>query len=138
MVIARAFRLSRIPTYDNIEVKKLECVGHYQKIIGTRLRKLKKRVSGLRGRGRLTDATIDRLQNFFGIAIRQNTGNLKGMKIGIVACLFHVASNTDSNHHDPHCPILPTVIKPVFEDLLKDEESDKCLHGKTQKRKRKF
>ena len=30
-------------TYHGIEVKKLECVGHYQKRVGTRLRNLKKR-----------------------------------------------------------------------------------------------
>ena len=30
-------------TYPDIEIKKLECVGHYQKRFGTRLRNLKKR-----------------------------------------------------------------------------------------------
>ena len=60
-------------------MKKLECVGHYQKRIGSRLRKLKKREKGLGGRGRLTDAMIDRLQNYFGVS-RQNVGNLEGMK----------------------------------------------------------
>lgn len=50
-------------TYTNIEVKKFECLGHYQKRVGTRLRKLKKKE--LVGRGRMTHAAIDRLQNFF-------------------------------------------------------------------------
>ena len=53
-------------------MKKLECVGHYQKKVGTRLHNLKKKEKGLGGRVRLTDATIDRLQNFGGVAIRQN------------------------------------------------------------------
>ena len=30
-------------TYDDIEVEKLECVGHVQKRVGSRLRNLKKR-----------------------------------------------------------------------------------------------
>jgi len=51
-----------------------------QKIIGTRLRNLKKKEKGLGGRGKLTDATIDRLQNYYGIAIRQNKINKIEMK----------------------------------------------------------
>ena len=91
-------------TYPDLEIKKLECVGHYQKRVGTRLRNLKKKGKGLSGRGRLTDAVIDRLQNYFGVAIRQNSGNLKGMKAGVLATLFHVASSKDNNWHFPHCP----------------------------------
>ena len=30
-------------TYPGFEIKKIECVGHYQKRVGTRLRNLKKR-----------------------------------------------------------------------------------------------
>ena len=71
--------------------------------MGNRLRKLKKNVKGLGGRGRLTDATIDRLQNFFGVAIRQNAGNLEGMYSVTLASLFHVASSKDNNLHI-HCP----------------------------------
>ena len=48
-------------------MKKLECVRHYQKKVGTRLHNLKKKEKGLGGRVRLTDATIDRLQNFGGV-----------------------------------------------------------------------
>ena len=57
-------------TYPDLEVKKLECVGHYQKRLGTRLRNLKKKEKGLGGKGKLTDLVIDHLQNFFGFAIR--------------------------------------------------------------------
>ena len=35
-----------------IEIKKLECAGHYQKQVGTQLRNLKKKEKGLGGRGR--------------------------------------------------------------------------------------
>ena len=36
-------------TYPGIEIKKLECVGHYQKRVGTRLRNLKKKEKRLGG-----------------------------------------------------------------------------------------
>ena len=63
---------------SDIEVQKKECVGHVQKRVGTRSRKLKKEVKGLKGK--LTEKVIDRLQNFYGIAIRSNPGNLKRMQ----------------------------------------------------------
>nr|XP_047137499.1 uncharacterized protein LOC124814004 [Hydra vulgaris] len=145
--------------YPNMEVKKLECVGHYQKRVGTRLRKLKKNVKGLGGRGRLTNAVIDRLQNFFGVAIRSNTNDLNKMKQAVLASLFHVASSKENNYHiycptggDSWCkfnidkakstsiykpgPGIPAdiihKIKPIYADLSKDSELVKCLHGKTQ------
>lgn len=46
-------------TYTGIHVKKLECVGHVQKIVGCRLRNLKKREKGLGGKGKLTNNMID-------------------------------------------------------------------------------
>ena len=92
---------------DNVEIKKLECVGHYQKRVGTRLRNLKKKGKGLGGRGKLTNAVIDRLQSFFRVAIRQNSGNLEEMKRAVLASLFHVASLKVNNWHYPHCPTGP-------------------------------
>ena len=62
--------------YPGIEVQKLECVGHIQKRVGTRLRNLKKNVKNLGGKGKLTNKTIDLLQNYYGIAVRSNVGNL--------------------------------------------------------------
>ena len=147
-------------TYPGVQVKKLECVGHYQKRLGTRLRNLKKKEKGLGGKGKLTDAIIDRLQNFFGLAIRQNVGNLTGMKKSVLASLFHVASSSTNNLHYPHCPTgadswckynvdiangtnyykpgkgLPISIvykiRPTYDSLAKESELEKCLHGKTQ------
>ena len=86
--------------YGKDSVTKFECIGHYQKRVGTRLRKLKKRVKGLRalndgmidkkrvkglralndgmidkkrvkGLRALNDGMIDKLQNYFGIALRE-------------------------------------------------------------------
>ena len=48
--------------YDGITIKKQECIGHIQKRVGNRLRKLKRSVKGLGGTGKLTDTIIDRLQ----------------------------------------------------------------------------
>ena len=79
---------------------KKEYVCHVQKRVGSRLRNLKKRVKGLGGRGRLTDKTIDRLQNFYGIAVRSNKGNLKGTQTNIMAALCHSSTN---EWHD-NCP----------------------------------
>ena len=152
--------------YDGVEVQKLECVGHVQKRIGTRIRSLKKREKGLGGRGKLTDATTDRLQNYYGIAIRQNKNNLEGMKKAVRATLFHVASNKENNLHYPHCPEgsdswcrynqdkangtttykpgpgLPISIilklKSIYEDLSSDKLLSKCLHGLTQNNNESF
>ena len=55
--------------YTDVVVEKLECVGHIQKRVGNRLRKKKMEVKGLGGKKRLTDELINRLQNYFGIAI---------------------------------------------------------------------
>ena len=78
------------------EMRKCECVGHYKKGVGTRLRKLKKKTKGLGGKGRLTDTKIDTLQNYFGIAWRQNVGNLDAMTKACKASMFHVADYHDS------------------------------------------
>ena len=91
-------------TYPGIEVRKLDYVGHYQKRIGNRLRKLKKKEKGLGDRGKLTDATIDCPQNYFGVAIRQNAGDLAGMVKATRASLFHVSSSKNNKFHYPNCP----------------------------------
>ena len=56
------------------------------------------------GKGRLTDNMIDKLHNYYGIAIRSNSGNLSAMKTAIYASLFHCASSADRKLHLQHCP----------------------------------
>ena len=75
-------------TYADIEVKKLECVGHVQKRVGCRLRNLTKKEKGLGGKGKLTDSIIDKLQNHYGIAIRSNKNKLKAMQTVAKATCF--------------------------------------------------
>ena len=56
------------------------CVGHVRKRMGTALRKYKKDMKGRKladgkgvgGKGQLTDKLIDRIQNYYGNAIREN------------------------------------------------------------------
>ena len=84
--------------YGQKEVLKLECVGHVQKRCGTRLRRLKNENKGLKlkdgkglaGVGRLMDKKVDTLQNYYGLAIRKNAGNLKQMVNDVHAILPHV------------------------------------------------
>ena len=145
-------------TYKDFKVVKKECIGHVQKHFGTRLRKLKKSVKGLGGKRKLTDSMIDKLQNYYGIALRSNVGNLENMKKSIHASLFHVALSESNSWHN-HCPQgkdswcvfqadkanrvntykpgkgLPldviSKVKPIYKDLSADKLLEKCLHGKT-------
>lgn len=74
------------PYGPDVEIVKEECVGHIQKRLGSGLRKLKKEWAGkklpdglpIRGAGRLTDDLIERLQMYYGNAIRSNTQRSAG------------------------------------------------------------
>ena len=77
-------------------INKFECIRHYQKRVGNRLRKLRKEKK-LGGKNRLTNAKIDILQSYFGMPLRQNR-NLQNMMDAIMASLFHV-----SEYHEK-CP----------------------------------
>ncbi|GFY12247.1 uncharacterized protein TNCV_283501 [Trichonephila clavipes] len=63
------------PYGEDITVSKIECVGHVQKRMGTRLRKLKQMSSKLSdgksigGKGRLTDRMIDLITTYYGNAM---------------------------------------------------------------------
>ena len=132
---------------DNVTAVKKDCIGHVQKRLGIVLRKAK------------TNGMIDKLQNYYGIAIRSNCGNLGPMKKAIHATLFHCASSENKKWHT-HCPKgedswcgfmrdkacktndykpgkgLPRdvveEVKPVFARLSEDSLLERCLDGKTQ------
>ena len=110
---------------------------------------------GMAGKGRLTDTKINVLQNYYGLAIRENLDDVTKMAKAIDACLLHVAS-TDKNPQHQLCPDGPNswcgykrdkdqykhkngipksivdFIKPVFQDLSKTDLLSKCTHGLTQ------
>lgn len=154
--------------YGDILPEKLECVGHVQKRLGTRLRKLRCDLTGkkledgkkIKGRGRLTDKAINTLQNYFGMAIRQNSSSVYLMKKSIGAVLYHCSDVADATLRHQFCPrtedswckwqkdrlnntdtyrqtlnlpmAIKTILEPIFRDLSSDDLLKKCLHGQTQ------
>ena len=98
--------------YENVEIAKEECIGHVQKRVGSRLRSLKEKYKNqdfsdgkkLFGKGRLTEKSINTLQNYYDMAIRQNIGNLYGMKESVAAVLFHCSETTDIANRHKFCP----------------------------------
>jgi hypothetical protein len=79
---------------------KLECIGHVQKRVGSRLRRLKnsnkgRKLSdgkGLSDKGRLADGKIDVLQDYYGCQISENLDDVNEMANAIQTSLLHVAS----------------------------------------------
>lgn len=151
--------------YGENSVVKLECIGHVQKRVGSRLRKLKKSKKGLGGKNKLTDKFIDKLQNYYGIAIRSNVGNLMNMQSACIAAFFHCCSGKLNQMHG-QCPVganswckfrraefsgstlnekskgLPltviNAIKKTYMDLCNQELLQRCLHGRTQNANESF
>ena len=91
--------------YDGTKITKLECVNHYQKRLGFRLRKLVEqgkddfecktgrmiRKSQFGGLHKLSGTNIDLLTDYFGRAIRRNKGKTTvDMRRGIMASYYHV------------------------------------------------
>ncbi|CAH0394960.1 unnamed protein product [Bemisia tabaci] len=99
------------PYGDECVPVKQECVGHVQKRMGTRLRKLKtawgkKKLADnltMGGRGRLTLDAIAKIQIYYGLAIRRNSSNLENMKAAVWSTFFHLLS-TDENPSHSMCP----------------------------------
>ena len=150
--------------WDEYIVTKEECVGHVQKRVGTALRELKRKLRGTKlsdgktigGKNRLTDNLIDKLQNFYGEAIRANSGNLVPMKTAIWAIFHHtIRSDTETlEEQHKYCPRTTWCkfwnnremyddgkrlssafiehLKPIFTRLTKDELLNRCLQGFTQ------
>jgi hypothetical protein len=80
-----------------VVIQKKECVGHVHKQLGMALVNWR-RQKGLGGEGKLTDNMIDKLQNYYGIAIRINSGNFKAMESDVVARLWHCTSMIKSHY----------------------------------------
>ncbi|GFV22780.1 CCHC-type domain-containing protein [Trichonephila clavipes] len=145
--------------YGIDSVRKYECIGHIQKRVGSKLRILKTKEKGLGGKGKLSDSFIDKIQNYYGIAIRSNIGNLKEMQRTVIAAFYHCCSGKSNTMHG-QCPLgseiwcayqraqsagkvlydknagLPkniiNKIKPTYLQLCDQNLLRKCLHGKTQ------
>lgn len=104
-----------LPYEADHPLKKLECVGHIQKRMGTRLRKLKsnlgkKKLSdgkSIGGKGRLTDAIISKITSYYGNAIRSNSASVPDMRTAIWAVWGHTFS-TDKEPLHVFCPQGPS------------------------------
>lgn len=149
--------------YEDLVVQKKECISHVQKRMGTRLRNLKKSSKNLGGKGKLSAKLIDELTIYYGLAIRRNPTSLDDMKNEIWATLFHKLS-TDENpqhekcskswcnwkkaqeagtldtfrHKSPLSEEVYEAIKPIYEDLSRDELLNRCLGGYTQNSNESF
>lgn len=80
--------------YGNVaKICKLECIGHVQKRMDTHLQRLKKENEGnklsegkvISRQGRLTDAMINKIQMYYGLAIRRHIGSLDDMRRAVWA-----------------------------------------------------
>lgn len=100
------------PYGPDVEIEKAECIGHIQKRMGSRLRKLCKTVKKgeklsdgkpLRGKGRLTDSEINNLQVYYGKGIRENCQDVGQMKKAIWAIYYHKMSTDEKPIHSL-CP----------------------------------
>ena len=63
---------------------------------------------GIMGAGRLTDKAINTLQNYYGMAIRNNVGDLYGMKKSVRPTLFHNCDIANAEEKHQFCPHLRT------------------------------
>ena len=134
--------------------------------MGTRLRNLVKNTKGLGGRGKLTGKLIDELTIYYGLAIRRNAKSADDMKKSIWGTLYHKIS-TDKTPQHQFCPVgedswcsyqrakatndlkkykhkpplssqVFEAIKPVYEDLSREELLERCVGGYTQNSNESF
>lgn len=152
--------------YEDLVVRKKECVDHVQKRMGSRLRQLVKKTKGLSGKGKLTGKLIDELTIYYGLAIRKNSASTADMKREVMATLHHKMSTDEEPQHDgcpegadswstwqkakfndelnnyKHKPAMKkeiyTAILPVYQDLSRDELLERCLGGYTQNANESF
>ena len=113
------------------------------------------------GTGRRTKKVIDKLQNYYGMAIRSNVGDLHGMMMAVQATLHHMTSTDDRPvHHmcpegenswcsynkakagnkldeykhgfDPSSQAIVQLLKPIYNRLGSRLLLSLCLLGHTQ------
>lgn len=140
-------------------------VGHVAKRFGTQVRKEKEKLKGqklsdgkgLTGQGRLIGKEIDRLQQYYGNAIRENKDSVQDMYNAIWATYFHCVSTDKKPQHKFCSPawckwqkakaegtpksfkhnvkgpaVCMQAIKCVYEKLSDTDLLERCLSGFTQ------
>ena len=131
--------------------------GNQQNASSTKIRRNIGLLLTIGSMGRLTDAKIDCLQNYYGLAIRQNTRSVVDTQHEIMASLYHVASTDEEPNHDiiDMClsgddsrrryatdtsfkhkhglpESVPELLEPIYDALSTPELLGKCYQGKTQ------
>ncbi|GBM29934.1 hypothetical protein AVEN_111240-1 [Araneus ventricosus] len=134
--------------------------------MGSRLRRLKEKMKGqllpdgkrISGKNRLTDSQIDKIQNYYGLAILENLNTVHAMRQAIWEIFMHNLSADEYPQHgfcriceDSWCGFkkaeatrreckhknnLPAAVveamRPVFRDLFHIDLLKKCVYGKTR------
>ena len=96
------------PYGAEVVIDKEECINHVSKRLGTEMRNLvqgKKKggvVLGSRGKGKLTQRTMEQVQTHYANAIKSGK-SVDSMHDAIWATYFH-CSSTDADPHHSHCP----------------------------------
>ncbi|CAN7988722.1 unnamed protein product [Ixodes hexagonus] len=148
--------ISEAKVYGETSVTKEDCTNHVAKRLGTALRKLKTPLP--RGE-KLKDGPIQKLQNYYRIAINSNRGNIQKMYCAIWASYFHSCSTNAAKSHkfcpegveswckhrraealgEPapdHTPLLTKAqglaLLPIYRRLTDEKLLTRCLQGKTQ------
>ncbi|GFV95998.1 uncharacterized protein TNCV_2096661 [Trichonephila clavipes] len=115
--------------YGKDSVTKLEYIGHIQKRVGTRLRKLQSRNKGLGGKSAVIAA-------FFHCCSSKHHPKHGQCPVGDESwCKFQRAKASNIVYQDKSLDLpqnIVNTIKPVYMDLCDRNLLKKCLHGKTQ------
>jgi len=145
------------PYGHEFKIKKNECIGHVEKRMGSRLRNVKKSAK-LGGKGKLTDVLIKKLTRYYSLAIRRNSDSVIEMRKAIMATFYHYTSTNEkpqtavlraptrgvsgaSHKFDHPHPLHEDVqkhIRPIYEDLSRDDLLERCLGGHTQNANESF
>jgi len=149
-----------IPYGEGVEIVKSDCICHVPKRLGAALRR--KKECGCRpirdGKtidGQLTDQLINKLQNYFGLALRNNLNDIEKMHRAVLAILYHRSSSDNKPMHQ-YCPksaaswsgwqrdrknykhhnVLPAAVfqetKLIFHRLADKKQLERCAKGLTQ------
>ncbi len=95
---------------DRYPIVKEDCVGRIQKRMDTALRSYKEGKKGMKlsdgktvgVKARLTDVVIDKIQGYYGKAIRSNKNNLEGMYRAVWAIFCHTIANANESLEQQH------------------------------------
>ena len=152
------------PYGEDCEMVKEDCIGHIQKWMGSALRRLVVEYKGkflsdskkISSTGRHTKKVIDKLQDYYGMALRSNVGDLRGMIMAVQVTLHHMTSTDDrpvhhmcpegenswcsyykakaGNKHgfDPIPQAIVQLLKPIYNRLGSRLLLSLCLLGQTQ------